>query len=200
MNQATPRTKERGTGDVGRLARVSRLARVRYWLARTSLCPMLAVSTVIGLVSTDDRSGLAHPCSQRLRPYTTKFFNPISCRFIYRLPGFGIISYRGRKSGKTFRTPMNVFRRGDFRTSSHRTYGPDVQWVKNVLASGVADLQVGSRHVPLSDPCCSRTRRAISCRCRFGSSSDSCGSGGSCGCRLRRCRSMPRARCPAERG
>ena len=86
-----------------------------------------------------------------LRPYTTKFFNPISRLFIYRLPGFAIISYTGRKSGKTFRTPMNVFRRGDSYIFA-LTYGPDVQWVKNVLASGKADLQVGGRHIPLCDP------------------------------------------------
>jgi deazaflavin-dependent oxidoreductase (nitroreductase family) len=86
-----------------------------------------------------------------LRPYTTRFFNPISRLFIYRLPGFAIISYTGRKSGKTFRTPMNAFRRGESYIFA-LTYGPDVQWVRNVLASGVADLQVGSRHIGLSDP------------------------------------------------
>ena len=32
------------------------------------------------------------------------------------------------------------------------TYGPDVQWVKNILAAGEADLQVGSRHIALRDP------------------------------------------------
>jgi deazaflavin-dependent oxidoreductase (nitroreductase family) len=88
---------------------------------------------------------------QFLRPYTTHLFNPISRRFVYWLPGFAIISYRGRKSGKTFRTPMNVFRRGDTYIFA-LTYGPDVQWVKNVLAAGAADVQLRTRHVPLRDP------------------------------------------------
>jgi deazaflavin-dependent oxidoreductase (nitroreductase family) len=86
-----------------------------------------------------------------LRPYTTRLFNPFSRRFIYRLPGFAILTYRGRTSGRTYRTPLNVFRRGDSYVFA-LTYGPDVQWVKNVLASGEADLQVGNRHVPLRDP------------------------------------------------
>jgi len=86
-----------------------------------------------------------------LRPYTTRFFNPVSRRFIYLLPGFAIIGYTGRKSGKSFRTPMNAFRHGDDYVFA-LTYGPDVQWVKNVLAAGVADLQVGNRHIPLGDP------------------------------------------------
>ena len=88
---------------------------------------------------------------QFLRPYTTRLFNPISKRFVYWLPGFAIISYRGRKSGKTFRIPMNAFRRGDTYVFA-LTYGPDVQWVKNVLAAGEADLQIRTRHVRLTDP------------------------------------------------
>jgi deazaflavin-dependent oxidoreductase (nitroreductase family) len=86
-----------------------------------------------------------------LRPYTTRLFNPISRHFVYWLPGFAIISYRGRKSGNTFRTPMNVFRRGDTYIFA-LTYGPDVQWVKNVLAAGEADIQLRTRHVPLRNP------------------------------------------------
>jgi deazaflavin-dependent oxidoreductase (nitroreductase family) len=86
-----------------------------------------------------------------LRPFTTKYFNPISRHFVHRLPGFGIISYRGRKSGSTIRTPMNYFRDGEAYVFA-LTYGPEVQWVKNVLASGEAELQIGRRHVQLKDP------------------------------------------------
>ena len=75
----------------------------------------------------------------------------LSRRFVHRLPGSAIIGYRGRKSGNRYRTPMNAFRRGDTYIFA-LTYGPDVQWVKNVLAAGEADLQVGSRHIPLSHP------------------------------------------------
>ena len=88
---------------------------------------------------------------QFLRPFTTRLFNPISRHFVHRLPGFAIVGYRGRTSGRSYRTPMNVFRRGDTYVFA-LTYGPDVQWVKNVLAAGEADLQVGSRHIPLRDP------------------------------------------------
>jgi deazaflavin-dependent oxidoreductase (nitroreductase family) len=88
---------------------------------------------------------------QCLRPYTTKFFNPVSRHVVRYLPGFGIISYRGRKSGRTLRTPMNYFRDGDAYVFA-LTYGPDVQWVKNVLAAGEAELEIGSRRVSLVDP------------------------------------------------
>jgi len=46
---------------------------------------------------------------------------------------------------------MNVFRNGDDYIFA-LTYGSDVQWVKNVLASGSAELQVGGRTVALTDP------------------------------------------------
>jgi deazaflavin-dependent oxidoreductase (nitroreductase family) len=88
---------------------------------------------------------------QVIRPFTTHVFNRFSRHFADRLPGFGLIGYRGRKSGKAYRTPMNVFKRGDTYVFA-LTYGPDVQWVKNVLAAGEADLHVRGRHVHLVDP------------------------------------------------
>jgi len=86
-----------------------------------------------------------------VRPFTTHVFNPISRRFVRWLPGFGILVYRGRKSGKRFRTPMNVFRRGDHWTIA-LTYGSDVQWVKNVLAAGEAVLEVRRTRIELVEP------------------------------------------------
>src|SRR6478735_1213752 len=86
-----------------------------------------------------------------LRPYTTRFFNPISRRFIYLLPGFALIGYTGRKSGTTFRTPMNAFRHGDDYVFA-LTYGPDVQWVKNVLAAGGCELVTRGRTIRLIEP------------------------------------------------
>jgi deazaflavin-dependent oxidoreductase (nitroreductase family) len=97
---------------------------------------------------------MAAPPSTRFRfmlPFTTHIFNRFSRRFAHRLPGFALITYRGRKSGKAYRTPMNVFRNGDSYIFA-LTYGGDVQWVKNVVAAGEADLLVGSRTVHLTDP------------------------------------------------
>jgi deazaflavin-dependent oxidoreductase (nitroreductase family) len=86
-----------------------------------------------------------------IKPFTTHVFNPISRRFVRWLPGFGILAYRGRKSGKQYRTPMNVFRHGNDRIFA-LTYGSDVQWVKNVLAAGEATLEVRRKTIRLVDP------------------------------------------------
>jgi deazaflavin-dependent oxidoreductase (nitroreductase family) len=76
-----------------------------------------------------------------IRPFTTHVFNPISRLFLRWLPGFGVLSYRGRKTGKCYRTPMTAFRAGDDWVFA-LVYGSDVAWVKNVLASGEAELKV----------------------------------------------------------
>jgi hypothetical protein len=39
-----------------------------------------------------------------IRPFTTHVVNPIARRFASWLPGFGILEYRGRKSGRAYRT------------------------------------------------------------------------------------------------
>jgi len=86
-----------------------------------------------------------------IRPFTTHVFNRISRPFARWLPGFAIISYRGRSSGKRYRTPMNVFRDGDAYVFA-LTYGSDVQWVKNVLAAGEPDIEIRKRTVRLVEP------------------------------------------------
>jgi deazaflavin-dependent oxidoreductase (nitroreductase family) len=86
-----------------------------------------------------------------LRPVTTRFFNPLSRRFAGRLPWFGILIYRGRRSGRTYRTPINAFRR-DGHYVFALTYGSEVQWVRNVIAAGGCTLRTMGRDVALVDP------------------------------------------------
>lgn len=88
---------------------------------------------------------------QFLRPFTIRFVNPVTRQVAGWLPGFGILGYRGRKSGKAYRTPMNVFRHGD-RMVFALTYGPDVQWVKNVIAAGDCTVRSLGREIQLVEP------------------------------------------------
>ena len=59
--------------------------------------------------------------------------NRITSRFAARLGGFGILTHVGRKSGKVYRTPVNVFRAPEGFLIA-LTYGRESEWVKNVLA------------------------------------------------------------------
>jgi deazaflavin-dependent oxidoreductase (nitroreductase family) len=86
--------------------------------------------------------------------------NRITSRFAERSPGFGILTHVGRKSGKLYWTPVNVFRATEGFLIA-LTYGRESEWVRIVLAAGGCELE--TRHVPyqLSAPTIvhDRTRR-----------------------------------------
>jgi len=86
-----------------------------------------------------------------LRPFAVHVFNRVVRPFVHRVPGFAIMIYPGRRSGRLYRTPMKVFRDGDDYIFA-LTYGSFAHWVKNVLAAGGAELQIGNRRVALTDP------------------------------------------------
>jgi deazaflavin-dependent oxidoreductase (nitroreductase family) len=77
--------------------------------------------------------------------------NRVAGHIAGRLPGFGIVQHRGRRSGRPYRTPINVFRVSDGYVAA-LTYGTDTDWVKNVLAAGGCELEVRRRRVRLTDP------------------------------------------------
>ena len=87
----------------------------------------------------------------RFRQVVNRYINPIAGPVAKRLPGFAILTHRGRKSGRTYRTPINVFRR-DNNYFFFLTYGSDVQWVKNVLATGACSIETRGRVVELVEP------------------------------------------------
>ena len=91
------------------------------------------------------------PRVRPIRRFTMRFVNPVTRLVAGWLPGFAVITYRGRRSGRTFHTPMNLFRRGNDYVFA-LTYGADVQWVKNVLASGELEARTMGRTVHLTDP------------------------------------------------
>jgi deazaflavin-dependent oxidoreductase (nitroreductase family) len=67
------------------------------------------------------------------------------------LPGFGVVVHTGRRSGRQYRTPVNVFRRrGGYVLAL--TYGAEADWVRNVLASGTCALETRGRRFLLSRP------------------------------------------------
>lgn len=93
----------------------------------------------------------AHTRLWRFRHVATRYLNPLTRTFAGWMPGFAILTHRGRTSGRTYRTPINVWRRGD-RYVFFLTYGPDVQWVKNVMASGTASIHTRGHDIRLVEP------------------------------------------------
>jgi deazaflavin-dependent oxidoreductase (nitroreductase family) len=66
-------------------------------------------------------------------------------------PGWAVVVHRGRKSGKTFRTPLWAFRRRDGYVIA-LTYGSSADWVRNVLAAGGCELETRRRRYQVSNP------------------------------------------------
>jgi deazaflavin-dependent oxidoreductase (nitroreductase family) len=66
--------------------------------------------------------------------------NPITRQFATRAPGMGVVIHSGRKSGRVYRTPVNVFK-GPEGFSIALTYGRNSDWVRNVLAAGRCELE-----------------------------------------------------------
>jgi deazaflavin-dependent oxidoreductase (nitroreductase family) len=77
--------------------------------------------------------------------------NRITGHFAGRLPGFGIVTHVGRKSGNVYRTPVNVFRMPNGFAIA-LTYGQQAEWVKNVLAAGGCQLETRGARYRLSSP------------------------------------------------
>jgi deazaflavin-dependent oxidoreductase (nitroreductase family) len=86
-----------------------------------------------------------------LRRVATRFVDPILRPLAGRLPTFGIVQHRGRSTGRLYRTPVNVFRRGDT-FLFFLTYGSDVQWVKNVLVGGGCTIETRGETLRLVNP------------------------------------------------
>jgi deazaflavin-dependent oxidoreductase (nitroreductase family) len=77
--------------------------------------------------------------------------NRITGLFAGWLPGFGIITHVGRKSGRVYRTPVNVFRApNSFAVAL--TYSRESEWVKNVVAAQGCELQTAGRRYHLANP------------------------------------------------
>jgi deazaflavin-dependent oxidoreductase (nitroreductase family) len=68
-----------------------------------------------------------------------------------RLPGFGVIVHRGHKTGRLYRTPVNVFARPGGYTVA-LTYGTGSEWLRNVQTAGQCVLETRGRSVRLSRP------------------------------------------------
>ena len=91
------------------------------------------------------------PIPRIVRSWNKAGLNKVTRRVAPWAPGLGVIVHRGRRSGRTFQTPVNVFG-VDGGYVFALTYGADTDWVKNVLAAGGCELRTRGRVVELTSP------------------------------------------------
>lgn len=91
------------------------------------------------------------PLPKRLARFNRHVTNRVVGPMAAQLPGFAVVTHVGRRSGRVYRTPVNLFRDGE-RYVVALTYGADSQWVSNVLAAGAVDVETRGRRVHLVAP------------------------------------------------
>lgn len=77
--------------------------------------------------------------------------NPVLGRLAGRVPPFAMVEHRGRKSGRTYRTPVFAFERDGVVTIA-LTYGSGVDWLANARAAGGCGLTFRRRRLRLGAP------------------------------------------------
>jgi deazaflavin-dependent oxidoreductase (nitroreductase family) len=93
-----------------------------------------------------------NPTLARRIAYVNKHFtNRLTRPLAPHVPGFGVVAHVGRRSGRTYETPINVFRRPDGLLVA-LTYGRNSDWVRNVVAAGGCELTTRGRHYRLTGP------------------------------------------------
>jgi deazaflavin-dependent oxidoreductase (nitroreductase family) len=90
------------------------------------------------------------PLPRRMATFNQKVTNHISLHVAGWAPGFAIVHHTGRRSGRRYETPVNVFRRDDGYLFA-LTYG-EGEWVENVLAAERCEITTRRRTIALVDP------------------------------------------------
>ncbi|HKH18271.1 MAG TPA: nitroreductase family deazaflavin-dependent oxidoreductase [Solirubrobacteraceae bacterium] len=91
------------------------------------------------------------PLPKALARFNLVVTNPVLGRVAGRLPGFAIVMHTGRRSGRAYRTPVNLFRSADAYVIA-LTYGSDAQWVRNVQAAGGCEVLTRGERIRLGGP------------------------------------------------
>jgi deazaflavin-dependent oxidoreductase (nitroreductase family) len=86
-----------------------------------------------------------------LADFNRRISNPIQSRWAGRLPPWAIIEHTGRKSGRTYRTPVLAATRGNHIYIAI-LYGEESDWVRNLLAANGGHVIRTFRRYRLVDP------------------------------------------------
>jgi len=91
------------------------------------------------------------PIPRVVRRWNKAGLNRVTRHIAPWVPGFGVVVHPGRRSGREYQTPVNVFATEEGYVLA-LTYGPDTDWVKNVLAAGGCELRTRGRAIRLVSP------------------------------------------------
>jgi len=93
------------------------------------------------------------PRTQRVVRFAARFVNPAVMLIAGRrwMPVLGILRHVGRRSGRSYATPLGMRPLGDGFVMP-RTFGEDAAWYRNVLAAGGCRVTYLGKDYPLVGP------------------------------------------------
>lgn len=84
-------------------------------------------------------------------PGLPRVLNPKIKRLARRLPPLAVLHHTGRKSGRTFETPVQAYRTPTGFIVG-LAYGSDAQWAKNLLAAHTGEITRAGHRYTLTTP------------------------------------------------
>jgi deazaflavin-dependent oxidoreductase (nitroreductase family) len=91
------------------------------------------------------------PVRRAMARFNRRVTNRIQGKWAHLMPGYGLVEHTGRKSGKSYRVPVNVFStQGGFVIVLF--YGRDSDWVRNILAAGGGQMVHRGKRYVLANP------------------------------------------------
>jgi deazaflavin-dependent oxidoreductase (nitroreductase family) len=80
-----------------------------------------------------------------LARFNRRVTNPLQGQYAWLLVPWAVVCHRGRRTGRLYRTPVNAYRHGET-LAIVVLYGPESDWVRNVLAGGAQVVRAGRTH------------------------------------------------------
>ena len=89
--------------------------------------------------------------ARRRARFNRKVTNPLVRPISGWVPAWSIVEHVGRRSGKTYRTPVSVFRTDDG-VAILLPYGTDTDWVRNVRAANGGQVKLSGKTFRVTSP------------------------------------------------
>ena len=91
------------------------------------------------------------PIPKQVRSWNKAGLNRVMRHIAPWMPGLALIEHRGRRSGREYRTPVQVFQARDGFIVA-LTYGADTDWLRNIQAVGGGLLRTRGLTFQVSEP------------------------------------------------
>jgi len=86
-----------------------------------------------------------------MRRVNRLFTNPVMGTFAWLVPPLAVVHHVGRKSGRRYRSPVVAFR-ADAGFVIPMTYGRDVDWARNLVATGGGEVERMGTRIAVRNP------------------------------------------------